>query len=115
MAHAPGRGTARWHTTARHKVMEEHISIITSCHHHTPLLSTHRRGRWWGHGGPLRERVCPSVRRVVECSDSAAKEEVSKKERKKERKKEKNCTSSVAGGPWWALKGEGCVRWQEGS
>jgi hypothetical protein len=41
----------------------------------------------WGHGGLLRERMCPSARRPIECSNWAAKEEVSKNQTKRK------CTS----------------------
>ena len=48
------------------------------------LLAMLCRGRdGWGHGGLLRERVCPSARRPIECSNWAAKEEVSKKQTKR--------------------------------
>jgi hypothetical protein len=42
-------------------------------------VDAHRRCRWWGHGGPLRERARPSARRAIQRSDRAAKEEVGKK------------------------------------
>jgi hypothetical protein len=50
------------------------------------LLAILCRGRdGWGHGRLLRERVCPSARRPIECSNWAAKEEVSKKQTKRKR------------------------------
>jgi hypothetical protein len=45
----------------------------------------------WGHGGLLRERVCPSARRPIECNNWAAKEEVSKKQTKRK------CTNRAGG------------------
>src|SRR6266851_8187708 len=39
--------------------------------------------QWWGYGGLLRERVCPSARRLIEHGNWAAKEEVSKKQTKR--------------------------------
>jgi hypothetical protein len=42
--------------------------------------------------GPQGRGLCPSARRVIECGDWAAKEEVSKNERKRK------CTSTVVTG-----------------
>src|SRR6266851_3288577 len=72
----------RWCTMARHKATWGCVSIVTSCPCHTSLGSSCRCCQWWGHGGPLRERVCPSARMLIECGDWAEKEEVSNKTNK---------------------------------